>query len=94
MKFWNTVQINRKGPLIMLAYQTGFFAFGVAMVLGINTFLNKDMDYACMGSLMAAIGIAAPFRDTGHGPRSARGAGSPCQADEESALGAAGGGVG
>ena len=59
MKFWNTVQINRKGPLIMLAYQTGFFAFGVAMVLGINTFLNKDMDYACMGSLMAAIGIAA-----------------------------------
>ena len=58
MKFWNTVQINRKGPLIMLAYQTGFFAFGVAMVLGINTFLNKDMDYACMGSLMAAIGIA------------------------------------
>lgn len=52
-------QVNRKQFLYMLFWQLGFFALGVVMVLLINTFLNEDMDYACIGTLTSLFGIIA-----------------------------------
>ena len=59
MKFWNSLRVNRNGPLLMLAFQAGFFAFGVAMVLLINHFFNDDPSYGCMGAMRAGIGVFA-----------------------------------
>lgn len=57
MKFWNMLRVNRMTALYMMAFQSGFFAFGVLMVLVINRFLNDEPSYGCMGSILAAIGI-------------------------------------
>ena len=67
MKFWNTLQVNRKAVLIMLAFQAGFFAFGVGLVLFINRFLNDEPSYGCVGSMMAAIGVFAGVAAGGTG---------------------------
>ena len=57
------IKANRSAPLFTLAWQGGFFLVGVAMVLVINSFLNEDPDYACMGTLFVlmatAIGVFA-----------------------------------
>ena len=52
------IKANRSAPLFMLAWQGGFFLVGLAMVLIINTFINEDPDYACMGTLFVLISTA------------------------------------
>ena len=54
--FFKHLRANRSGTLIMLAMQGGLFLFGVLMVLGVNTFLNDEQDYAAIGSMMALFG--------------------------------------
>ena len=67
MKFWNTLRVNRDGPLVMLAFQAGFFLFGAAMVLMVNRFFNDEPSYGCMGSIMAGIGVFAGIVAKGTG---------------------------
>lgn len=55
MVFIRYLRANRSGPLFTLAWQLGFTAFGILFVLIINTFLNDEPNYACMGSLFALI---------------------------------------
>jgi len=47
---------NRSAPLFTLAWQGAFFLVGLAMVLIINTFINEDPNYACMGTLFVLMG--------------------------------------
>ena len=47
---------NRSAPLFTLAWQGAFFLVGLAMVLIINTFINDDPNYACMGTLFVLMG--------------------------------------
>ncbi len=56
--FLQYCKVNRKAPLYMVLWQLGFFAFGIAMVLIINRFVNDDKDFACMGALFALIATA------------------------------------
>ena len=49
------IRANRFAPLYTLMWQTIFFAVGIGMVTMINTFLNEDPDFACMGALMALV---------------------------------------
>lgn len=49
------IRANRTAPLYTLMWQAIFFAVGLGMVLIINTFLNEDPTFACMGSLMALV---------------------------------------
>jgi hypothetical protein len=49
------MKVSRRAPLYLLAFQLGFFALGVGMVLVINAFLNDDPDYFYMGTMYAAI---------------------------------------
>lgn len=49
------IRANRTAPLYTLIWQAIFFAVGLGMVLIINTFLNEDPTFACMGSLMALV---------------------------------------
>ena len=48
---------NRSAPLFTLAWQGAFFLVGLAMVLIINTFINDDPNYACMGTLFVLMGM-------------------------------------
>ena len=52
------IKANRTAPLFTLAWQGAFFLVGLAMVLIINTFLNEDPDYACMGTMFVLCGTA------------------------------------
>jgi len=52
------IKANRSAPLFTLAWQGAFFLVGLVMVLIINTFLNEDPDYACMGTLFVLCGTA------------------------------------
>ncbi|MDE7243834.1 MAG: hypothetical protein K2O18_07650 [Oscillospiraceae bacterium] len=45
--------------LFQICFQTGFFAIGLTIVLIINQFFNEDMDYACLGTMMALCGMFA-----------------------------------
>ena len=50
------IRANRTAPLFTLVWQLLFFVVGVAMVLIINSAVNDEPDYICMGSLMALVG--------------------------------------
>lgn len=63
-------QVSRSAALMMLAFQLGFFLFGIALVAVVNAFFNEDRDYAPIGSLMAAIGIFAGALPRGGGAAS------------------------
>jgi len=52
------IKANRTAPLFTLAWQGAFFLVGLTMVLIINTFLNEDPDYACMGTMFVLCGTA------------------------------------
>lgn len=56
--FLQYCKVNRRAPLYMVLWQLGFFVFGLAMVLIINSFFNDDKDFACMGALFALIATA------------------------------------
>ncbi|MBR2895666.1 MAG: hypothetical protein IKC03_08430 [Oscillospiraceae bacterium] len=64
------IRANRAVPLFMLMWQSIFFVVGVAMVLIINTFVNEDPDFACIGTLMALVatlvGVIARGNLNGH----------------------------
>ena len=60
-------QATRNTPLVMMAYQLGFFLFGIVLVVVVNTFFNSDQDYAPLGSLMAIIGVFAGLVARGGG---------------------------
>ena len=47
----------RRDPLWVLGWVTGFWLFGVVLVLIINATVNDEQDYACMGSLFALAGL-------------------------------------
>ncbi len=49
------LKLSRKDLLYLLLWQLAGFAMGVIMVLLINAFLNKDPDYAPMGTLFGAM---------------------------------------
>ena len=49
------IRANRFAPVYTLFWQGIFFLIGIVMVVIINTFLNEDPDFACMGTLMALI---------------------------------------
>lgn len=55
--FIRHLKVNRGGVVAMLVIQGITFLFGVLIVIGINTFINKDRDYAAIGSMMALGGI-------------------------------------
>ena len=55
MTFMKYIRANRTAPLYTLMWQAIFFAVGISMVLIINTFLNEDPTFACMGSMMALV---------------------------------------
>lgn len=54
--FVKHLKATRSGILIMLAMQSFLFLLGFLIVLGINAFINKDRDYAAIGSMMALMG--------------------------------------
>ncbi len=54
--FIKHLRATRNGALMMLAMQGLLFLMGIIMVVLINTFLNKDQDYAAIGSMMALMG--------------------------------------
>lgn len=54
--FSRHLRANRDGVFIMLVLQGGLFLFGVCIVLLINRFINEDLDFATIGSLMALMG--------------------------------------
>lgn len=57
MKFFmKDLRATRNGLLIMLGFQALLFLCGVVIVLVINATVNKDQDYAAIGSMMALIG--------------------------------------
>ena len=59
MKFFmKDLRATRNGLLIMLGFQALLFLCGVVIVLVINATVNKDQDYAAIGSMMALIGTA------------------------------------
>lgn len=64
------LRANRSAPLYLLFWQSVFFLIGLLMVIIINTFLNEDPDFACIGSLMAlvatAVGTMARGNMNGH----------------------------
>ena len=66
------IKANRRAPLFALAWQGGFFLVGLAMVFIINTFLNEDPDYACMGTLFVLCGTAVGVFARGNMVGSAR----------------------
>ena len=59
MRIPKYLRVSKKLFLYTLLMQLGFFAFGMVMVVIINAFFNEDMDYACMGTIMALCGILA-----------------------------------
>lgn len=72
MTFLKYARASRKAPLYMLCWQLGFFLFGLMVVLVINAFLNDEKDYACMGSLMAAIATIVGVLARGNSTLSSR----------------------
>ena len=54
--FLRHLRANRSGILIMLAAQFGLFLFGIILVMIINRFINEELDFATVGSMMALMG--------------------------------------
>lgn len=54
--FSRHLRANRSGILVMLAVQFGLFLFGVFLVLLINHFINDELTFATVGSMMALMG--------------------------------------
>lgn len=50
------IRANRFAPVFTLFWQGIFFLVGIVMVAVINTFINEDPTFACMGTLMALVG--------------------------------------
>ena len=45
------LRLSRRLPLHILAWVGGLWLFGVLLVLVINTFINDEANYACMGAM-------------------------------------------
>ena len=54
--FLRHLRANRSGIPIMLAVQFGLFLFGIILVMIINRFINEELDFATVGSMMALMG--------------------------------------
>ena len=54
--FLRHLRANRSGIPIMLAAQFGLFLFGIILVMIINRFINEELDFATVGSMMALMG--------------------------------------
>ncbi len=57
MVLMNYIRVNRTAPLFTLLWQLLFFVMGAGLVIGINTFLNEDPTFACIGTLMALMAV-------------------------------------
>lgn len=51
------LRLSRRLPLYMLCWVGGLWLFGVLLVLGINTFINDEQNYACMGAMFSLAGV-------------------------------------
>lgn len=52
------IKANRSAPLFTLAWQGAFFLMGFIMVIIINTFINEDPNYGCMGTMLVLCAVA------------------------------------
>lgn len=51
------LRLSRRLPLHILAWVGGLWLFGVLLVLVINTFINDEANYACMGAMFGLAGV-------------------------------------
>lgn len=55
--FLKHLRVNRKTPLLLLAFQGGLFLMGMLIVILINATFNDDKDYAAIGSMMSLVAL-------------------------------------
>lgn len=51
------IRLSRRLPLHMLGWVGCLWLFGVVLVVAINTFINDEADYACMGAMFGLAGV-------------------------------------